>query len=378
MAKLSFTVQKSEFKEYLSLAVLALGKNDTDIITKYLYFHAFDSVVEIHSTDKSVMAKLGFKLANPIKEEIRFTVEGAKLNDFIKFLDEGAIEFGYDADTKILTVYSAPTETELKLTSLNPDDFIQFDKDFEKAKKIGDLKKLEVLRGLSFVGPFIGNSESEPQFTVLELKNNTWIASNGRMLGAYKSEYTDDGVFWRIRGSYVQSVVKFLKESKLEEFYLYESSNSYYLKLDNGCYFGFVKTETSLPNVSIPYASDEKNNFKVEKEAFFRMINRLKFALNKDSFKMNFKLSGKGTEGVLLGTAVNDQGAESTEKLKVNREAGDTDVNLAINYQHLLSSVNQFSNPVLDCYFEPSKKYFKILEKNEGDSAIAVITIMRS
>jgi DNA polymerase III sliding clamp (beta) subunit (PCNA family) len=91
---------------------------------------------------------------------------------------------------------------------------------------------------------------------------------------------------------------------------------------------------------------------------------------------MVFKIS---SDGVVLNTK-NSIGVESSEEISnVQIVTGDT-IDFGLNYKHLLSGIEKFSNDILTIYVHKSRQFsfVKILETSDTDnvSQVLILSIM--
>lgn len=370
-----FSTQKETISPRLAMVLPVVGKNANEPITTHILVRANDTVCELLATDKKLATLVGFKLQNAVNEDVKFTVDGKKVSDFLKECENGEVTFTYDGKEKSLLVLSEPRQTKLPLSCLDPKDFPDFETEFKKTKPLTEFKKEALLAGLAFAEKFVASSNAnDPTYTVAQFKDGAFSAGTGRSIGQYGDKtYKTDAEF-KLRGTDISALRSFVKQCTSDDIEVVESDNYNFFKSGTN-YIGCVKTDIKPPKINIPKTDDEPHGMNIAKMDLLKMIARLRIAAAKDNQRIDLSIA-KGAKEI-KGVIKNEQGAEASELMEITTTTGDGDVSFALDYTYLGKCLEVMENPVIAFHYEPKKKYVKLVDATDNARAVSFLAVLR-
>ena len=406
MAK--FKIKKEALLDNLNLASLAINRREEDITSNFV-FKVEDEKLVILATDNTSIAKVKvgkISLEGDDNESFSFTLKAQKVLGLLGTLKkDNEVEFNFnkaDMNVVINETYDFP--------SLDPDDFPEFNSEIEKAESISEIKIDALSNALKYINGFIGNDpQGRPELTIGLIKDNTFLASNGKTFGVYESkDLKADG--FEVSYNVIGNIQKFTKgfetpivvepkdknkdddskddDSKDDDgavvpskkIKLLKSSNFFIIASpDELNYYGFRKCDYKFPaqklQTQIEKGKDAETKCKISRVELSEVINRLSFCIDETSNRMSFVLTGDSDEAELEISVIGSHKRTTTEKMKVSRLSGEEDITFSLNFNHLTKVLPLYDSPEI---ILSENKAIMLSDELDDHNLYGMIAVLRS
>jgi len=374
-------VDRQLFKDTLESISSALGGNDSDPIAGHFLFRVHPTSCEVLAGGKTV-GLCGYRhIQNLAPTEVadgkivEFTAQGAKLLGFLGAAGNGNLNISYQDSTKQVNIRPDASSTDFNTEGLDPQNGFNFGDDFEAAKKggvKGTFTKEDLEKSFAFTNPFIGMNLSNPGFGLccLETGDQGGLikSGDGKSVAIYRQ--SNFAGSFKLRGDKLSNLNAFIKKSD-GALTLLEGDNYYFIVDVNNSYYGFKKVAFDFPEMKglDLFAETGTHIFRVNKEAIKGALNRLKWSLDNDQYRISFQLKdGDGSDDILNSTiyvtATSSNGKTSSESIKIHRSEGSGEAEFNLNYKYVLQGIDKFDGDDITLYLTLAKfSYIKILEK---------------
>lgn len=188
-----------------------------------------------------------------------FTVEGARLKQWLRSVSDAPLEFHSDPDTKVVTAVAPKGSQEFK--SLDPKAFPYWDDLLDEVEITASLEAGRLTQALEFARLFMADTKMEstgPQFCVTEVRGGAFL-SNDKRAGSMALVAGLEKCGIRVFTGDMGGILKFLgtlpSDSMVE---ILEHSKGFLFRRADGAVFGETKYMAAFPAMRLPMELDDQ------------------------------------------------------------------------------------------------------------------------
>lgn len=285
-------IAKKDLKDALQVVTNSMALSASDHSSHYLFrpVEGLDNRIEILTYSGKLFSScpaICSNISNP-EDRIPFTVSGKRLKTWLSAVDESAINFSYDNDTKIVTVSSKKGSQEFQ--SKDPDKFPSWDDQLKMMEEKSSLPAKELKNILTHAAKFAANSSLEntdPKFCVIEVHDGTLWSSDKRSVSLVKSDKLEYSQM-RIFAGDVGSILKFLSTAHEESIKIFEYPLGVVFERSDGALFGETRYIEGFPKLD-SIEEDPTRWFSLPKREMLSAIPFLTAGADEDDNRIIFK-----------------------------------------------------------------------------------------
>lgn len=182
-----------------------------------------------------------------------FTIEGARLKQWLRSVSDASLEFEFDEATKVVTT-SAPRGSQ-EFRSLDPQAFPYWDDLIEDLDVTATIEAGRFIKALEFARLFVADTKLEstsPQHCVTEVRDGAFL-SNDKRGGSMAQVKGLEKAALRVFTSDMGAILKFLgtlPPDGLVE--VLEHPKGFLLRRKDGAVFGETKYQAAFPKMLLP------------------------------------------------------------------------------------------------------------------------------
>lgn len=362
---MNFIVAKDILKKAVGVARLALGEDENNIVSNFL-FRVKDKKLDVLASDKRIVCKLALSIEGE-PEDSSFTLEGERIRDIVDFYPLDSLEFEYNSERRHIKIYGERRKV-LHLASLKPEDFPYFDEELEAAEQISEISAKKLIKSLNFVSRFGGVVETRPELMITVLRNSQFIASSGKVVGIARSdEFTGE---IKIPNDILGNLIKFIEIHGEDVIRILESENFYFFKSASEAYFGFVKIERNFPKV--PFDIDQEDIIlKVDRERLYNSIKLLSATLDREIERMGVVLENSKMR--IFAIAPNREVSEVEIDIE-RKEQKKLEFN--INPTRFIEILPLYEEDNIDCAISLKSNFLKFFGKSDGINLLGIVVLL--
>jgi hypothetical protein len=346
-----FTATTADLKKALSIVSLATGDSQENIHGHALFSLIKDTTaIALYATDNDKMAASYLPVSNISSDgDLKFTADPKRLQTLITNADSNEVKFGYDKETKTVSVHvSENSESFVSFASFDPDNFLTFDKDIAEATKIKVVDATVLISGIKFIQGFISD-DSNKKYSNLFIMDGTMYGSNGsNSIGAFTStELAEINV--SIRRQMLAPIGAIIEKTGSSEIVLLETDKLLMVSTVDRLYsFAFRKTTTAAPKLPISTDIPDTDGFNIDRTIYLKKLHRLSLA-SREEVAIKMQVSGSD----LTMETVADR--KSRETISCRRLVGEEPLEFLLECIKFKTILNFFQASNLDIYIDKTK-----------------------
>jgi hypothetical protein len=187
------------------------------------------------------------------------------------------MRFKYNSQTKTLYIHSSEDDNSyISLASLEPEEFLSFDSDIEKAFVEKQCDSSLFQTGIKFIQGFLPSDEQNKKFLHMFINDGILFGANGiSKIGAFKSD-DFNGLTIMIRGAMLNPINALLEKIDTTNVDIKTTSKFVFICSPDGNYgFGFRKSTDEMVKMPISLEDPKTPGFAIERNSFLKKLNKL-------------------------------------------------------------------------------------------------------
>ena len=255
---LTIKVAKSDLDDALQVTSGSLSSSGSDISTHFL-FRANPTgdakkQAEILTCSHRLFSSCPFvcTLEKEDGDPEAFTIEGARLKEWLGSLGDVSITFEFDG----ASIKASVPRGYQTFQSLDPSTFPYWDDTLKKVEETSKIAADRLHAALSYIQPFISDNEAKrPDLCVCEVRDEYLIGTTGRAASFLKIKGLETSTL-RLHRQAVPKVLSFLATIKEHPVTVLEHKRLVVFRRDDGAVFGEGRFQDALPKLKPPQGED--------------------------------------------------------------------------------------------------------------------------
>jgi hypothetical protein len=299
------TLTKDALKD--ALAILAPStKKKEGLITACLLFDVKPDFVTIRASDRFVYTSHTISSTEGlvlVEGEGSFTLEVSRLSQWVNNVgDDDILMNAYDS-----SVLLSCGKVESPFSSQDPTLFTShtiFETQLEASTSLFQIDVGTIIEALSFVKTFVStkddNNDPSRRFQTTALRDGLFLGTDSKLIAIYKDPTLGDGL--KIGQDQISQVLSYLKrQNDAAPLEVKSTEKFFFLKISEESWFGFVKPQADLPDLSdLPTELSEDTIFDADKASLKSALAVLQATAEETDTEVHAKVSGQGDNAVLV------------------------------------------------------------------------------
>tara|TARA_Y100000310_G_scaffold194428_2_gene194418 strand:+ start:10045 stop:11178 length:1134 start_codon:yes stop_codon:yes gene_type:complete len=247
-------VAKRDLESALAVVTNSMTTSGTDISSHFVFRADKDDKVEVLTFTGRLFSSAPVKCVIDSSADRQFTVEGARLVQWVKSVKDAALDLEFDPETKVVTARAPKGSMEFQ--SLDPSSFPFWDEMWPDVTEKGTVKAVSLAAGLSYARGFVFDKETKrPELCLIECKDGLIFATDQKAITLVEVTGLADSTL-RIHRNDAGAVLKFLGTCGDEDVTLMEHDRSLLFKRADGAVFGESRFKAKYPPLNINRDND--------------------------------------------------------------------------------------------------------------------------
>jgi len=308
---MKFQVAKSDLLEALQTVSGAMSSTEGDITSHFLFRISPKDAeqVEVLTSHQRVFASCPVK-AKVMEVGDPFTVEGWRIKKWLGTIGDAAVVVEPQAGGDVKCDTGSYVQN---FRSLDPQNFVFWDKTLEKSVSKGSLSASRLAFALKSARNFASLDESNmPEAVVVDVRNGMVTATDKRSVVSFFKVVGLESSGLRIHSKDVPCLAGFLAscEGDVE---ILESDRNLFMKRSDGATYGETRYQANYPNLSPPPSEDQRT-WTVNTDALKRAVEANQAGAAKKDSRLYLSLPDE--DGPLLVSMQNENGKPSVVSVK--------------------------------------------------------------
>ncbi len=254
-------VAKRDLETALAVVTNSMTTSGTDISSHFVFRADKDDKVEVLTFTGRLFSSAPVKCVVDTTADRSFTVEGARLLQWVRAVKDAALDLEFDPETKVVTARAPKGSMEFQ--SLDPANFPFWDEMWPDVTEKGTVKAVSLHSGLSYAKGFVFDKETKkPELCLIECKDGLLFATDQKAITLVEVEGLDQSTL-RIHRNDAAAVLKFLGTCGDGDVTLMEHDRSLLFKRADGAVFGESRFKAQYPPLNINRDNDNPIWWKV-------------------------------------------------------------------------------------------------------------------
>lgn len=279
-------VAKRDLENALQVVTNSMTTNGTDISSHLVFRADKDDNVEVFTFSGRLFGSAPVKCVVDSSADRSFTVEGARLIQWVRSVSDAALDMDFDPETKVVTA-TAP-KGSMEFQSLDPASFPFWDEMWPDVTEKGTVKAAKLAAGVSYARGFVFDKETKrPELCLIECRDGLLFATDQKAITLVEVGGLEESTL-RLHRNDVGAVLKFLGTCGDGDVVLMEHARSLLFKRADGAVFGESRVLTQYPPLNIDREDDNPIWWKVAKAEILEAIPFLSSGAAKEDNRLFF------------------------------------------------------------------------------------------
>lgn len=366
---MKFKMNKATLKSSIAIASKALSKNVILVERSHLLFVVSGDKVSISGTNNDLKAHIEIGVIdNEAEDQFSFTADPKMLDKLLAKIEYDDIQFDFDPEEYILTVYTTEKGTSFNtLQSFPTTKMLTVDGLNETSEKEYKISTSILKKALSYCQVFLEMKEENKRYDFLVLNKGIAFGSNGmNRMGYFIAEALKPIVNLKIRKIAVALFSNVLGKITDSEVILAEQGNNIVMyTADRRIYFGCLKSSVESPKMHLDLVKGGGPYITVNRTELNNKLKRL-FATKASIVGSGIKLelSGAGEDSKLtLSLLANLKAKEVLNCSRIDDDSPDN-IEKLIDCKMLQTIIAPFEEENLNIFMENT---FRVIETIDSD-----------